>query len=107
MNYVKGVNQDQPWYEVNEAGTVLGGGTSLAVNTGEWRIMIPAWHEKNCIQCLLCFPVCADSSIPVKDEKRGEFDFTHCKGCGVCYKVCPTFRKTDAEKAITFEKEDK
>jgi pyruvate ferredoxin oxidoreductase delta subunit len=38
---------------------------------------------------MLCAPVCPDSSIPVKDGKRGEFDYDHCKGCGICAKVCP------------------
>ena len=34
-------------------------------------------------------PFCPDSSIPVKDGKRADFDFDHCKGCGICWKVCP------------------
>ena len=42
-----------------------------------------------CKQCLLCAPVCPDSSIPVAEGKRGEFDYDHCKGCGICAKVCP------------------
>jgi pyruvate ferredoxin oxidoreductase delta subunit len=49
---------------------------------------------------MLCVPVCPDSSIPVKDGKRLDFDFMHCKGCGVCFKVCPF-------GAITFAKEVK
>ena len=102
MNYVKGVDLNKTWKEIDVGGNVYGGGTSLAINTGDWRIMIPAWNEKECLHCMLCFPVCADSSIPVKDEKRFDFDFNHCKGCGVCYKVCPK-----KDKAITWEKEDK
>ena len=100
MNYVKDANLNLTWKEVAQGGTVLGGGTSLEVNTGDWRIMIPAFVEENCTHCMLCFPVCADSAIPVKDGKREDFDFKHCKGCGVCFKVCPL-------KAITWEKEDK
>ena len=107
MNYVKDAKLDLTWKEVTQGGNIYGGGTSLDVNTGDWRIYIPKWHEKNCIHCMLCFPVCADSSIPVKNEKRFDFDFKHCKGCGVCYKHCPLFKKPDAEKAITWEKEDK
>ena len=34
-------------------------------------------------------PVCPDSSIPVKNQKREDFDLMHCKGCGICAKVCP------------------
>ena len=29
------------------------------------------------------------TSIPVSDGKRQEFDYGHCKGCGICAKVCP------------------
>jgi len=100
MIYVKDANLQQTWKEITTGGNVYGGGTSLEVNTGDWRIMIPAWIEEKCKHCMLCFPVCADSSIPVKNEKRFDFDFKHCKGCGVCYKVCPF-------GAITWEKEDK
>ncbi|MFR0962411.1 MAG: 4Fe-4S binding protein [Dorea sp.] len=45
--------------------------------------------EDKCKQCLLCVPVCPDSCIPVKDMKRGAFDYDHCKGCGICVKACP------------------
>ena len=100
MIYVKDANLNLAWNEITTGGNVYGGGTSLEVNTGDWRIMIPAWVEEKCKHCMLCFPTCADSSIPVKDEKRLDFDFKHCKGCGVCFKVCPF-------GAITFEKEDK
>jgi pyruvate ferredoxin oxidoreductase delta subunit len=47
---------------------------------------------------MLCIPYCPDSSIPVVDGKRLDFDFMHCKGCGICEKVCPF-------KAISMEKE--
>ena len=100
MIYVKDAKLNLTWEEVSEGGAIVGGGTSLDVNTGDWRIMIPGWIEEKCKHCMLCFPVCADSSIPVKGDKRLDFDFKHCKGCGVCWKVCPF-------GAITFEKEDK
>ena len=100
MIYVKDATQSYAWNEISTGGVILGGGTSLDVSTGDWRILIPGWIEEKCKQCLLCFPTCADSSIPVEDGKRKDFDFKHCKGCGVCFKVCPF-------GAITFEKEDK
>jgi pyruvate ferredoxin/flavodoxin oxidoreductase, delta subunit len=37
-------------------------------------------------------------AIPVKDGKREDFDYFYCKGCGICFKVCPF-------QAISFEKE--
>ena len=100
MIYMKDANMTQKWNEISTGGNIEGGGTSLQVKTGDWRIYIPAWIEANCKHCMLCFPICADSSIPVKNEKRLDFDFDHCKGCGICFKVCPF-------KAITWEKEDK
>ena len=53
------------------------------------RLAKQVHHADLCKQCLLCAPVCPDSSIPVADSKRGEFDYDHCKGCGICAKVCP------------------
>ena len=57
--------------------------------TGEWRSRTPEWVEEKCKQCVLCAPFCPDASIPVKDGKRGQFDYDHCKGCGICIKACP------------------
>ena len=102
MIYIKDATTNQNWDEVSPGGTILQGGNSLAVNTGDWRVMIPTFFEEKCTHCMLCFPVCADSAIPVKDGKRLDFDFKHCKGCGVCYEVCPL-----KDKAITFKKEEK
>lgn len=102
MIYVKDANLNQSWDQVSVAGNIEGGGTSLDVNTGDWRLLIPKYHAEKCIHCMLCFPVCPDSAIPVKEGKRQDFDFKHCKGCGVCYKVCPP-----KVGAITWEKEDK
>ena len=100
MIYVKDANLNLTWEEINMGGYILGGGTSLDVNTGDWRTKIPKWDEAKCKHCMFCFPVCGDSAVPVKDEKRSDFDFKHCKGCGVCFKVCPF-------GAITWEREDK
>lgn len=68
---------------------VFAGGTSKMFQTGEWRTNTPIFHEDLCKQCLLCALVCPDVSIPVKDSKRGAFDYDHCKGCGICERVCP------------------
>lgn len=94
------VNEAITWKDISPAGEVFEGGTSALVNTGDWRTMIPTFIEEKCKHCMLCIPVCPDSSIPVKDGKRLDFDFKHCKGCGVCYKVCPF-------GAIEFGKEEK
>lgn len=91
------INESTPWQEMTPGGEIYEGGTSVLVNTGDWRTMKPVFHEAKCTHCMLCVPFCPDSSIPVKDGKRLDFDFIHCKGCGICYKVCPS-------EAITFTK---
>lgn len=77
------------WTTLTPGAQVYGEGNSVFFNTGDWRVDTPEWYEDKCKQCLLCFPVCPDSSIPVENSKRKDFDFEHCKGCGVCAKVCP------------------
>ncbi len=92
------IDETTPWQEMTIGGEIYEGGTSALVNTGDWRTMVPVFHAEKCTNCMLCVPYCPDSSIPVKDGKRLDFDFMHCKGCGICYKVCPC-------KAISLEKE--
>ena len=94
------VNENISWKDISPGGAIREGGTAALVKTGDWRTMIPSYIEEKCKQCMLCIPVCPDSSIPVKDGKRLDFDFMHCKGCGICFKVCPF-------GAITYGKEDK
>lgn len=88
-NYEKIVNETCTWEEISPAGHVHAKGNSHDFNTGDWRVDKPIWVKENCKQCLLCYPVCPDSSIPLSKDKRLEFDYEHCKGCGICAKVCP------------------
>lgn len=77
------------WKELTPGG-LMKAGTAKEFKTGDWRSEKPIWLKDKCKQCLLCFPVCPDSSIPInKDGKREDFDYDHCKGCGVCAEVCP------------------
>jgi len=89
------------WKEISPAGTIHKPGSAAEYNAGSWRTFKPVWHEKNCIQCLFCWIYCPDSSVNVKDKKRGEYNYYHCKGCGICAEVCPTKKKPN--KAITME----
>jgi pyruvate ferredoxin oxidoreductase delta subunit len=88
-NLMGHINEKSPWTEITRGGFVYGSGNSVDFNTGDWRTKVPIWIQDKCRQCLLCYPVCPDSSIPVKDGKRLDFDFDHCKGCAICAKVCP------------------
>ena len=77
------------WQQLTPGCTITGSMTSAAFHTGEWRVDTPRFLEEKCKQCLMCVPVCPDSSIPVQDKKRLDFGYDHCKGCGICAAVCP------------------
>ena len=65
-------------------GNIYESGNARNFKTGDWRSAKPIYL------CGLCFPVCPDDSIPVnKEQKREDFNYDYCKGCGVCAKVCP------------------
>lgn len=86
---VNKINEQTPVDGLTEGLMIFAGATTKEFKTGEWRTNTPVIDWTKCKQCLLCAPVCPDSSIPVCDSKRGEFDYDHCKGCGICVKVCP------------------
>jgi pyruvate ferredoxin oxidoreductase delta subunit len=88
-NLMEGITELSPWTDITPGGFVYGSGNSESFNTGDWRTRTPVWKQENCRQCLLCFPVCPDSSIPIRDGKRADFDFGHCKGCAICAEICP------------------
>jgi len=77
------------WREITPGGTIRGGASAVFFKTGDWRTWRPVWNQEACRQCLLCFPVCPDSSIPLAEGKRTDFNFNHCKGCGICAEICP------------------
>lgn len=83
------INDKVSWKDITAAGMITGGGTSKEFETGDWRSERPVLLEDKCNQCLLCTPVCPESSIPVADSKRQAFVYKHCKGCGICAQVCP------------------
>jgi pyruvate ferredoxin oxidoreductase delta subunit len=77
------------WKDITPAGNVTVAGSAEDTITGEWRSDRPEWSADKCKQCLICFPVCPDSSIKVVDGKMTGIDYDHCKGCGVCANQCP------------------
>lgn len=82
------INEKSPYTAMTPGNQIYGGGGSREFKTGEWRTETPVMNWEKCAQCLLCAPFCPDSCIPVADGKRQEFDYDHCKGCGICAKVC-------------------
>lgn len=89
LTQAQSLNTKCPWQKLTDGLTVTDAGNSAEFETGLWTTIKPAFIEEKCKQCLLCVPACPDSAIPVKDYKRGEFDYEHCKGCGICVKACP------------------
>lgn len=83
------ITEKSKWQDLTVGNQIYGAGTSKFFHTGEWRTQTPVFKMDQCKQCLLCVPVCPDSSIPVINYKREDFDYDHCKGCGICAKVCP------------------
>lgn len=44
----------------------------------------------NCMECDNCYGVCPDNAIVKLGPGKGyEFNYTYCKGCGVCAQECP------------------
>lgn len=65
-------------------------GNSKDYNVGGWRSERPVHDDEACIQCMLCFIFCPDSSVTLQEGKVVGFDLEHCKGCGICANECPT-----------------
>ena len=72
-------------------------GTAEQYITGGWRSNRPIWDNLTCTNCMMCWVVCPDSSILVKDGQMVGIDYDHCKGCGVCVHEC----KFDCLQLIT------
>ena len=67
------INERSPYTDLTEGLQLYAGGTSRLFKTGEWRTNTPVLDQDKCRQCLLC----------------ADFDYDHCKGCGICVKACP------------------
>ena len=70
-------------------GPVGAGGTMARLYTGSWRTYIPLTDLEKCTHCMICWIMCPDSAIVVKDGKKLGTNYQYCKGCGVCAVECP------------------
>ena len=57
--------------------------------TAGWRTFRPEVNLDKCVHCMMCWLVCPDNAVVVKDGKMTGFFNDHCKGCGVCANECP------------------
>lgn len=90
--------KEKGWKEVPAGGLIIEAGNAREYNTGSWRTFKPVWDKEKCIHCFFCWIHCPDSSIQISGEDMAGIDYQHCKGCGICAKVCP-------KKCITMVKE--
>jgi len=79
-------------------GRVIEPGSAEKFETGDWRSYVPVVDMAQCIDCMTCWIYCPDNCIIIKDDKMSGIKLTHCKGCGICAKMCP-------KKAITMMEE--
>jgi 2-oxoacid:acceptor oxidoreductase delta subunit (pyruvate/2-ketoisovalerate family) len=79
----------KPGWKSLPIGDVLEAGTAHNFKTGDWRSSRPVHNAGKCINCLICWIYCPDSSILTEGGKWKAFDLDHCKGCGICAAVCP------------------
>jgi pyruvate ferredoxin oxidoreductase delta subunit len=77
------------WKDIPIGGVIPHGGTAFDYETGSWRSFRPIHDRDKCIDCLDCWFCCPDAAIIAEDGKFKGFDLEHCKGCGICAKVCP------------------
>ncbi|MCK4809586.1 MAG: 4Fe-4S binding protein [Candidatus Omnitrophica bacterium] len=80
---------EKGWKEIPIGGLITEAGNAEKYDTGSWRSFKPVMDKDKCINCLFCWIYCPDSSILVSEGKVSGIDYKHCKGCGICAKVCP------------------
>ena len=83
------ITPDVKWKDITRGAIIYDAGNAEDFETGDWRSLYPVWDEGKCIHCMRCWVYCPDSSVLAKDGKFKEFDYDHCKGCGICSKACP------------------
>ena len=75
--------------ELVVGGRIIKPGNSQQFNTGDWRTYVPVVDQDKCIDCMSCWIYCPDDCIIVENNKMVGIKLTHCKGCGICAKMCP------------------
>ena len=92
-------SKEKTWKEISIAGVPPK--SSIGLMTGDWKTYMPVRDLEKCTTCLTCVMFCPEGAIKWRPEMgKIEFDFSFCKGCGICANECPT-------KAITMELPEK
>jgi pyruvate ferredoxin oxidoreductase delta subunit len=96
------------WRDIPIGGMILEAGNAVEYQTGGWRAFRPVRGAAECTHCFQCWLFCPDSSIlvnPEREEMAG-FDLDHCKGCGLCARVCPVNAKVIRRAAAEVARDD-
>ncbi|MHC1605406.1 MAG: 4Fe-4S binding protein [Candidatus Methanofastidiosia archaeon] len=81
--------KEKTWKEIPWGGLILEAGNAQEYHTGDWRVEKPIHDTEKCTDCMICWILCPDTAIIVKDKKIVGVDYDYCKGCGICVKECP------------------
>jgi len=74
---------------LNLGAVILEPGSTKKYKTGEWRTFIPMIDSTKCIKCGQCWMTCPDAAIFKAEDGSFRINYTYCKGCLLCEKVCP------------------
>ncbi|MBR9677324.1 4Fe-4S binding protein [Candidatus Woesearchaeota archaeon] len=94
-------NKKYGYKEIPIGGMITDFMSSEEYKSGDWRTFRPIHIPEKCTHCMICWTLCPDSSIITKEAKFIEFDYYHCKGCGICAKECP-FKAIDMKDEKEF-----
>ena len=82
-------NKEKTWKEISIAG--IPPKSSIGFMTGDWKTYMPVLDLEKCTTCLTCVLMCPEGAIKWRpDLGKIQFDFSFCKGCGICANECPT-----------------
>jgi pyruvate ferredoxin oxidoreductase delta subunit len=81
---------EMTWREFDIAFMVTNPGCAAEYRTGDWRSQRPVTDKTKCIKCGVCYLACPDDAIRLAPDGTYDFDYDHCKGCGICATECWT-----------------
>ena len=94
------VNKDFKINNIDDLPLGTYGDALLLTETMEgWRTEKPIVNNETCKICNMCYLVCPEGAIYIKDNKVC-IDYRFCKGCGICSNQC-------RNHCISMIKEDK
>ena len=77
------MSEEKSWKEISIAAVCPK--SSIGFMTGDWKTYMPVRDLEKCTLCLTCVMFCPEGAIKWHpDMGKIEFDFSFCKGCGIC-----------------------